>query len=208
LETAQCTDAPLKQLVRKSLICTHQKEHVRTPPAVPGGLQLSDVCIQLNTDQHHAAQHITDQLNLRQFGVSLLYGVTDSGKTEVYIRAIQCAVEQGRKAIVLLPEIALTAQTVERFRSRFSRLAVLHSQLTGPQRNAEWQRIKAGQADVIVGARAAVFAPAPDLGLIVVDEEHDAGYKQDTTPRYHGFQEPNEPSKGSKTFGRDAIIGS
>ncbi|MBE0536825.1 MAG: primosomal protein N' [Phycisphaerae bacterium] len=186
LETAQCTDAPLKQLVRKSLIRTYQKEHVRTSPAVPCGLQSSDVSIQLNADQHYAAQHIADQLNLRQFGVSLLYGVTDSGKTEVYIRAIQCAIEQGRKAIVLLPEIALTAQTVERFRSRFSRLAVLHSQLTGPQRNAEWQRIKAGQADVIVGARSAVFAPVPDLGLIVVDEEHDAGYKQDTTPRYHG----------------------
>lgn len=185
LEAADCTEAPLKQLVRKRTVAMCLKEFIRSAPAIPGGIQAPPPAIQLNADQQNAARHIADELNTRRFGVSLLYGVTDSGKTEVYIRSIQTALQQGRKAIVLLPEIALTAQTVERFRSRFKRLAVLHSQLTGPQRNAEWRRIKAGEADVVIGARSAIFAPVADLGLIVVDEEHDAGYKQDTTPRYH-----------------------
>lgn len=185
LAAADCTDAPLKQLLRKKLVLLHRREHIRTPPAVRAGSETPDAPVQLNADQENAARHVFDELNARRFGVSLLHGVTDSGKTEVYIRTIQAAVRQGRQAIVLLPEIALTAQTVERFRLRFDRLAVLHSQLTGPQRNAEWRRIKTGLADVVIGARSAVFAPVANVGLIVVDEEHDPGYKQDTTPRYH-----------------------
>jgi primosomal protein N' (replication factor Y) len=118
--------------------------------------------------------------------VSLLHGVTDSGKTEVYIRAIQHCVAAGKRAIILLPEIALTAQTVQRFSSRFENVAILHSQLSGPQRNAQWRSIKTGQADVVIGARSAIFAPVENLGLVVVDEEHESSYKQDTVPRYHG----------------------
>ena len=115
----------------------------------------------------------------------LLHGVTGSGKTEVYLRAAHAALEQGRGAIVLVPEIALTPQIVGRFVERFGdTVAVLHSQLTPAQRYAEWRRLREGEARVCVGPRSAVFAPIEGLGLIVVDEEHDASYKHEGDPRY------------------------
>jgi len=115
----------------------------------------------------------------------LLHGVTGSGKTEVYLQAIRRAVDAGRQAIVLVPEIALTPQTVARFRSRFPRVAVLHSVLTDADRAAQWRAARAGDVDVIVGARSAVFAPCRRLGIVIVDEEHETTYKQDNNPRYH-----------------------
>jgi len=116
----------------------------------------------------------------------LLFGVTGSGKTEVYLQAIAHVLEQGRGAIVLVPEIALTPQTVQRFASRFGkRIAVLHSALSDGERFDEWHRIRTGEAVVVVGPRSAVFAPVKNLGLIVVDEEHEPSYKQDETPRYN-----------------------
>jgi len=121
--------------------------------------------------------------------VVLLHGVTGSGKTEVYLQAIAHALEQGKGAIVLVPEIALTPQTVDRFRSRFADrpeiIAVLHSSLSDGERYDEWHRIRAGEARVVVGARSALFAPVHPLGLIVVDEEHEPTYKQDEAPRYN-----------------------
>jgi primosomal protein N' (replication factor Y) len=116
----------------------------------------------------------------------LLFGETGSGKTEVYLQAIARARAAGRGAIVLVPEIALTPQTVERFVGRFgARVAVLHSHLSDGERHDEWHRIRRGEADIVVGARSAVFAPVANLGLIVVDEEHEPAYKQDEAPRYH-----------------------
>lgn len=116
----------------------------------------------------------------------LLFGVTGSGKTEVYLQSIAHVLGQGRGAIVLVPEIALTPQTVQRFASRFgNRVAVLHSALSDGERFDEWHRIRTGEAVVVVGPRSAVFAPVRNLGLIVVDEEHEPSYKQDETPRYH-----------------------
>ena len=116
----------------------------------------------------------------------LIFGVTGSGKTEVYLQAIARMLEQGRGAIVLVPEIALTPQTVQRFASRFgNRIAVLHSALGEGERFDEWHRIRTGEAVVVVGPRSAVFAPVKNLGLIVVDEEHEPSYKQDETPRYN-----------------------
>ena len=116
----------------------------------------------------------------------LLYGVTGSGKTEVYLQAIASELEKGRGAIVLVPEIALTPQTVQRFASRFGdRVAVLHSALSDGERYDEWHRIRRGDARVVVGPRSAVFAPVANLGLIVVDEEHEPSYKQEDNPRYH-----------------------
>lgn len=122
----------------------------------------------------------------------LLHGVTGSGKTEVYLQAMERVLETGKNALVLVPEIALTPQTVERFRSRFDhagdggvRIAVLHSHLTDAERREEWMKLQRGEARIAIGARSAVFAPLSNLGLIIVDEEHENTYKQEETPRYH-----------------------
>ncbi|MDH4201462.1 MAG: primosomal protein N' [Phycisphaerae bacterium] len=186
LEAAECTEGPLKQLVRKRIVKMAKKEVLHSLPVVPEGLSLETKEVVLNDDQQKALNFVSTEIEKNRFGVSVLHGVTDSGKTEVYIRAIQACIAAGKRAIVLLPEIALTAQTVQRFHTRFENLAILHSQLSGPQRNAQWQSIKKSKADVIIGARSAIFAPASNLGLVVVDEEHEGSYKQDTVPRYHG----------------------
>lgn len=121
----------------------------------------------------------------------LLHGVTGSGKTEIYLQAIAHALEQGRGAIVLVPEISLTPQTVERFKARFSSgklqtlVAVLHSHLSAGERHDEWHKIRQGRARIVIGARSAIFAPVEPLGLIIVDEEHEYTYKQEEAPRYH-----------------------
>jgi primosomal protein N' (replication factor Y) len=121
----------------------------------------------------------------------LLHGVTGSGKTEVYLQAIAHALEQGKGAIVLVPEISLTPQTVERFKARFSSgklqtlVAVLHSHLSAGERHDEWHKIRQGRARIVIGARSAIFAPVDPLGLIIVDEEHEHTYKQEESPRYH-----------------------
>jgi primosomal protein N' (replication factor Y) len=123
--------------------------------------------------------------------VFLLHGVTGSGKTEVYLQAIAHSLEQGKGAIVLVPEISLTPQTVERFKARFSTgplqtlVAVLHSNLSAGERHDEWHKIRQGRARIVIGARSAIFAPVDPLGLIIVDEEHEHTYKQEEAPRYH-----------------------
>jgi primosomal protein N' len=136
--------------------------------------------------EHGLIQQAADQ---RSF-VALLLGVTGSGKTEIYLRTLAAVLAAGQRAIVLVPEISLTAQTVRRFEARFpGRVAVLHSQLSLGQRYAVWDRVRRGQADVLIGPRSALFAPVSRLGLIVVDEEHDASYKQTEPiplPAYHG----------------------
>jgi len=115
----------------------------------------------------------------------LLFGVTGSGKTEVYLQAVEETVSYGRQAIVLVPEISLTPQTCDRFRARFGTVAVLHSHLTPAERHAQWREIASGRVGVVVGARSAIFAPTPRLGLVVIDEEHESSFKQATAPRYH-----------------------
>jgi len=120
----------------------------------------------------------------------LLHGVTGSGKTEVYLQGVQHALDQGKSALVLIPEISLTPQTVQRFKSRFAGLqdqvAVLHSHLSQGERFDEWHRIRKGEARIVIGARSAIFAPLTNVGIIIVDEEHENTYKQETSPRYHG----------------------
>ena len=136
--------------------------------------------------QKKALETISEVLDGKhQQHVILLHGVTNSGKTEVYLQAISATLERGKSAIVLVPEISLTPQTVRRFRARFGdNLCVLHSRLSDGERFDEWNRINSGEAKIVVGARSALFAPFRDLGLIVVDEEHESSYKQSEAPRY------------------------
>jgi len=152
----------------------------KSRPAVPAAIP------ELHPQQQGAFNAIREALQEGAFKTFLLQGVTGSGKTEVYLRAIAEVLARGQQAIVLIPEIALTPQTVERFTGRFGdQVAVLHSRLSTGERTYEWQRIALGEAKVAVGARSALFAPTKNLGLIVVDEEHESSYKQEDAPRYH-----------------------
>ena len=143
--------------------------------------------LKLNPEQAKALENIM----VESGRVFLLHGVTGSGKTEVYLQAIARALEEGKGAIVLVPEISLTPQTVERFKARFSNgplqtlVAVLHSHLSAGERHDEWHKIRQGRAKIVIGARSAIFAPVEPLGLIIVDEEHEHSYKQEEAPRYH-----------------------
>ena len=180
---ARCTESPIAALRRKGLIRSHTGRIAtlrpdKAPPA-------REKHLVLNPDQEKALRTVLDAMNSRRHRTILIHGVTGSGKTEVYIQAIQEVIHFGRQAIVLVPEISLTPQTVERFRQRFGEVAVLHSHLTDAERHWHWQRIAEGAVSVIVGARSAVFAPAPNLGLIVLDEEHESSFKQESAPRYH-----------------------
>ncbi|WP_422660490.1 primosomal protein N' [Paenibacillus sp. EC2-1] len=140
----------------------------------------------LTQEQQHVYGRIVHKLDQFQHGVFLLHGVTGSGKTEIYLQTIQRCLEQDRQSIVLVPEISLTPQMVERFKGRFGDLvAVMHSRLSAGERYDEWRKIHEGRASVVVGARSAVFAPFDRLGLIIMDEEHETSYKQEETPKYH-----------------------
>jgi primosomal protein N' (replication factor Y) (superfamily II helicase) len=141
---------------------------------------------ELTPGQRHAVDALTACLQSREARTVLLFGVTASGKTEVYLNAIAQTLALGRSAIVLLPEIALTAQVVDVFVGRFGeQVAVLHSRLSEGERHDEWRRMQQGHARIVVGARSAIFAPLENVGLIVVDEEHESSYKQDKMPRYN-----------------------
>jgi primosomal protein N' (replication factor Y) len=140
---------------------------------------------ELTSEQTSALDQLRPSLRGDQFATFLLHGVTGSGKTEVYLGAIEEVVARGREAIVLVPEISLTPQTIRRFRRRFDRVAVLHSHLSEGERHRHWRSIANGEIQVVVGARSAVFAPTRRLGLIVIDEEHEGSFKQETIPRYH-----------------------
>ena len=184
-ERAQTSLSTLRQLEKKKLVKIDSVEVLRNP------LSLETVSptrpVTLNTNQLTALKAIGETIENCQHAVFLLHGVTGSGKTEVYIQAISRAIKRGKGAIVLVPEIALTPQIVSRFVGRFgSRVAILHSNLSDGERFDQWHRIRRGKADIVVGPRSAVFAPVTNLGIIVVDEEHETSYKQeDTTPRYH-----------------------
>ncbi len=142
---------------------------------------------ELNASQQAAYEAIAAALQTNQYGAFLLQGVTGSGKTEVYLRAIEAALAAGRGALLMVPEIALTPQVAGQFAVRFGdQVAILHSAFGESERAEYWRRIRRGEARVVIGTRSAVFAPMPDLGLILVDEEHDGSYKQEETPRYNG----------------------
>lgn len=174
-----------KGLVRKF---TERIERTTTTEAIPTETEAHAVrpALVLNPDQQAAWETIHAGLQTPGFHAYLLHGVTGSGKTEIYLRAIEEVVRQGKEAIVLVPEISLTPQTIERFRGPDHSVAVLHSHLTNAERGGHWRRIAAGLTQIVVGARSAVFAPTRKLGLIVIDEEHENSFKQESLPRYHG----------------------
>jgi primosomal protein N' (replication factor Y) len=182
-QAADCGTAPLSALRQKGLIrAIRQREAHFTSPMGPTAREADLV---LNSDQKRALDTILAVQRSGRHRTVLLHGVTGSGKTEIYIQAIREVVSYGRQAIVLVPEISLTPQTIRRFRRRFDSVAVLHSHLSDAERHWHWQQIAAGGVQVVIGARSAVFAPTPHLGLIVIDEEHETTFKQETTPRYH-----------------------
>lgn len=182
-ETVGCTVGPISTLRKKGLIASSTRRVQQATHEIPVESRTEN--LPLNGEQQKALDQINQHIDAKTYRTFLMHGVTGSGKTEVYIRAIQRVVEYGRQAIVLVPEISLTPQTRQRFRARFDRVAVLHSHLTAAQRAWHWKQIAAGRVQVIIGARSAIFAPTPNLGLIVLDEEHDGSFKQDKAPRYH-----------------------
>jgi primosomal protein N' (replication factor Y) (superfamily II helicase) len=174
----------IRSLIEKGLARKHV-ERVERADSLPNGLVELSESIKLNADQETVWKPVREAIETGGYHAFLLHGVTGSGKTEIYLRAIEEVIKQGKEALVLVPEISLTPQTIQRFRGRCSDVAVMHSHLTDGERGAHWRRIAAGQVQVVVGARSAVFAPCRNLGLVIIDEEHEGTFKQDSTPRYH-----------------------
>src|SRR4051812_44564222 len=174
----------LRSLEARGLVALAAAEQ-RRRPRIEGVGARGGGGTQLTGAQRDALEAIAQRLDTKAGGRLLLHGVTGSGKTEVYLQAVSAALERGRGAIVLVPEIALTPQTAGRFQRRFGdEIAILHSKLGAGERHDEWLRLRRGEARVCIGPRSAVFAPVRDLGLIVIDEEHDGSYKQEGDPRY------------------------
>jgi primosomal protein N' (replication factor Y) (superfamily II helicase) len=188
LKLAQVSRTVVERMLRDDLLESWEE---RIDPAEdPFDVGYEPPAHSLNAEQESAFAAIRARFELGEFGVLLLHGVTGSGKTEVYMRAVQETLARGKTAIVLVPEIALTLwvgrQCRAWFGARFEGVAVLHSALSDVERAREWQRVRNGEARVVVGTRSAVFAPVENLGLIIVDEEQENSYKQEETPRYHG----------------------
>ena len=190
LELSKTTAATVRKLEDRGLVSITSEVSERDPYACETILPTQNIV--LNPAQAQALGEITKAMDTENSSRTfLLHGVTGSGKTEIYLQALAHALEQGKGAIVLVPEISLTPQTVERFKARFSSgklqtlVAVLHSHLSAGERHDEWHKIRQGRARIVIGARSAIFAPVEPLGLIIVDEEHEQTYKQEEAPRYH-----------------------
>jgi primosomal protein N' (replication factor Y) len=196
---AKVTSAPIKALQKQGLVHTIRRRlpvgltgsRPATPavseeePAARVSSETKPARPVLTAEQAKTLDRLAPALESGGFAPFLIHGVTGSGKTEVYLAAIERVVARGCEAIVLVPEISLTPQTIRRFERRFPRVAVLHSHMSDAERHRHWQSIAAGEVQVVVGARSAIFAPTRKLGLIVIDEEHETSFKQETTPRYH-----------------------
>ena len=183
-----CRAAAWHGLAERNLVSIGPRTQDRDPfPREPVPESLPH---EMNVAQKAALAMIREEIAAVKPRVVLLHGVTGSGKTEIYLQAIDQVLAQGKSALVLVPEIALTPQTVERFRARFVGrkigVAVLHSHLSAGERHDQWQHVRSGHARIVIGARSAVFAPLENLGIIVVDEEHEHSYKQEESPHYHG----------------------
>ncbi|MGA9767741.1 MAG: primosomal protein N' [Blastocatellia bacterium] len=185
LEAADVSSSVVRTLEKRAIVEVFAREVRRDPLAHIEQQQLD--LVTMNEEQQRALDQLVAKIDERQYGTFLLHGVTGSGKTEIYIRAMREATRRGLSALMLVPEIALTPVFSRRLRAIFGDgVAILHSSLSEGERIDEWRRIKEGEARVVIGTRSAVFAPLDNLGIIVVDEEHETSYKQDDTPRYHG----------------------
>jgi primosomal protein N' (replication factor Y) len=185
LETADVSSSVVRTLEKRGMVEVIAREVRRDPLSHISEDRAAPVT--LTGEQQHALDQIVGKISDRQYATFLLHGITSSGKTEIYIRAMREAVNRGLTALMLVPEISLTPVFSRRLREQFGEaVAILHSSLSEGERTDEWRRIKDGHARVVIGTRSAVFAPLRELGLVIVDEEHDGSYKQDETPRYHG----------------------
>ncbi|MED4463251.1 primosomal protein N' [Metabacillus fastidiosus] len=179
-----CSAASVKTLVKKDILIEEEREVYRDP--YEDRSFQKTIPLQLNEEQEKAIVPILEAVNDKKHEVFLMYGVTGSGKTEVYLQSIEKVLNEGKEAIVLVPEISLTPQMVNRFKGRFGSLvAVLHSGLSTGEKYDEWRKIERKEVKVVVGARSAIFAPFENLGMIIIDEEHESSYKQEENPRYH-----------------------
>lgn len=187
------SDLEILTEVSKSIIKTLEKngyieileKQIERNPFINKNIQRDEPKV-LNKEQKKCFDSINFCIENNEFSKNLIYGITGSGKTEIYLQLIQKVLEKGKDAIVLVPEISLTPQMVDRFLARFGdNVAVLHSKLSVGERFDEWQKIASGNKKIVIGARSAIFAPVKNLGIIIIDEEHDISYKSDTTPRYN-----------------------
>ncbi len=182
-KTVGCSLSPLTSLEKAGKIRL-ERRRVAPDPFFDQSVERTEP-LALNPAQAAVVKQVDELTDAQTFGVVLLHGVTGSGKTEVYLQTIDHVVREGKQAIVLVPEIALTPQAVRRFRERFDNVYVLHSMLSDTQRYAQWQAIRQGLPGVVIGPRSAIFAPVRELGVLVIDEEHESTFKQQSTPRYH-----------------------
>lgn len=184
IQTLNTSAQTVKSLVSKGIVKTYQQEVYRNPYQNEH-IEKTEPFM-LTEEQQKALDPIVSAVNSADSEVFLLHGVTGSGKTEVYLQSIQHVISKGQEAIVLVPEISLTPQMVKRFKGRFgSNVAVMHSGLSAGEKYDEWRKIQQKQVQVVVGARSAIFAPFSNIGIIIIDEEHETTYKQEDQPRYH-----------------------
>ncbi|MFN7930491.1 MAG: DEAD/DEAH box helicase family protein [Blastocatellia bacterium] len=184
-EAADVSTSVIKTLEKRGFVEIFVREVRRDPLAHVRNLKADDLA--LMPQQQTALDAITNAIAANKYAAFLLHGVTGSGKTEVYIRAMREALEQGKTALMLVPEISLTPMFARRLSAHFGdAVAILHSSLSDGERLDEWNRMRSGEARICIGARSGIFAPLENIGLIIVDEEHEGAYKQDSEPRYHG----------------------
>ena len=180
-----CSRAIANTLIKNGYLEVSEKKIERNPLQ---NKQIENTSkLKLTEEQQYAYEQVAYIIDNNEYNQFLLYGVTGSGKTEVYLQLIDKAVKQDKTAIVLVPEISLTPQMLDRFISRFGKetIAVLHSKLSIGERHDEWEKIKEGKAKIVIGARSAIFAPVQNLGIIIIDEEHDSSYKSESSPKYN-----------------------
>ena len=175
----------VKALEKKNYITIEKKQVERNP--FFHKVERQSKKLEFTEEQQNAYNEISDKMDKNKYEEYLIYGVTGSGKTEIYLQLIEKALNNNKTSIMLVPEISLTPQTVDRFIARFGEenIAVLHSKLSIGERFDQWNKIKSGQAKIVIGARSAIFAPVQNLGIIIIDEEHDSSYKSESTPRYN-----------------------